>query len=177
MVSNFPLKLAWPPVSIKNFSADKYPSAPIVKSPFAAKAEAETLVPENREERTTEGGLRVKEIQEKLKNFISPLRSLGIRVSFFIEQDIEQINATNKVGADIVELHTGHFCELFEREKKKNYMDCLEKIEKASKHADFLDLEVHAGHGLTVDSVALVSQIAEIKELNIGHSIISDSIS
>jgi len=141
------------------------------------KPNAVCLVPENREERTTEGGLRVKEIQEKLKNFISPLKSLGIRVSFFIEPDIEQINAANKVGADIIELHTGPFCELFEKKKKKDYMNYLEKIEKASKHADSLSLEVHAGHGLTVGSVSLISRIAEIKELNIGHSIISDSIS
>ena len=134
------------------------------------------LVPEKREERTTEGGLKVKENQDNLKSFISPLKSAGIRISLFVEPDMMQIKAAKEVGADIVELHTGHFCNLFEKSLEKEYTNYFKKLEDASKYASNLGLEVHAGHGLTVNSVKHLRQIPEIKELNIGHAIISDSI-
>ncbi len=134
------------------------------------------LVPEKREERTTEGGLKVKENHNNLKRFIFPIKSQGIRISLFIEPDMKQIKAAEEVGADIVELHTGHFCDLFEKSMIKEYKNYLRKLEEASKYASSLGLEVHAGHGLTVNSVKYLREIPEIKELNIGHSIISDSI-
>ena len=87
-----------------------------------------------------------------------------------------QIKAAKEVGADIVELHTGHFCDLFEKSMVKEYTNYLKKLEDASKYASYLGLEVHAGHGLTVNSVKHLRELPQIRELNIGHSIISDSI-
>ncbi len=133
------------------------------------------LVPEKREERTTEGGLDVANSISRLKAFIDPLKRNNIRVSLFIEPNEEQIDAANVIGADIVELHTGHFCDLYEK-KDKEYTKVIKTLEQAANYAFNLGLEVHAGHGLTVESVKHISKIPEIKELNIGHSIISDSI-
>ena len=133
------------------------------------------LVPEKREERTTEGGLNVCNSISTLRSFIDPIKRRNIRVSLFIEPSEEQIYAAKSIGADIVELHTGHFCDLYEK-KDKDYIKVTKTLEKAAKYANKLGLEVHAGHGLTTRSVSYISKIAEIKELNIGHSIISDSI-
>ena len=133
------------------------------------------LVPEKREERTTEGGLNVCNSISKLRSFIEPLKRKSIRVSLFIEPSEEQIDAAKNIGADIIELHTGQYCDLFEK-KNERYIALIKVLEKAAKYAHKLGLEVHAGHGLTVDSVGHISKIPEIKELNIGHAIISDSI-
>ncbi len=133
------------------------------------------LVPEKREERTTEGGLDVCMSISKLRSFIEPIKRKGIRVSLFIEPDEAQINAAELIGADIVELHTGRFCELYEKQSVE-HIDVFEAIQKASKYSDKMGLEVHAGHGLTTSSARLIAKIPEIKELNIGHAIISDSI-
>ena len=133
------------------------------------------LVPEKREERTTEGGLNVSKSISKLTSFIEPIKQKNIRVSLFIEPCEKQIDAAKRIGADIIELHTGQFCELFEK-KDEGYIEATKVLEKAAKYAHTLGLEVHAGHGLTVDSVGHISKITEIKELNIGHAIISDSI-
>ena len=133
------------------------------------------LVPEKREERTTEGGLDVCKSINRLRSFLEPIKEKNIRVSLFIEPREEQIDAAKTIGADIIELHTGHFCDLYEK-KDENYMEALRALEKATSYAHKLGLEVHAGHGLTTESVGLVSKIPEMKELNIGHAIISDSI-
>ena len=133
------------------------------------------LVPEKREERTTEGGLDVCKKISSLKSFIAPIKQKDIRVSLFIEPSEQQIDAAKSIGADIIELHTGYFCELYEK-NDKNYIEVIKTIEKAAKYASKLGLEVHAGHGLTTGSVGYISKIREIKELNIGHAIISDSI-
>ena len=133
------------------------------------------LVPEKREERTTEGGLNVLKSIPKLKSFIEPLKKNDIRISLFIEPSEEQIDAAKSVGADIIELHTGHFCDLFEK-KDEEYINVIKTLEKAASYAHKLGLEVHAGHGLTTSSVGHLSKIPELKELNIGHAIISDSI-
>ena len=133
------------------------------------------LVPEKREERTTEGGLNVFENISRLKTFIEPIKQKNIRVSLFIEPSEQQIDAAKSIGADIIELHTGHFCDLFEK-KDKNHIEAIKTLEKAASYAFKLGLEVHAGHGLTTGSVGYISKIPEIKELNIGHSIVSDSI-
>ena len=133
------------------------------------------LVPEKREERTTEGGFNVSDSISKLRSFIKPIKQKNIRVSLFIEPCEKQISAAKRIGADIIELHTGQFCELFEK-KDEGHIEVIEVLEKAAKYAHQLGLEVHAGHGLTVDSVGHISKIPEIKELNIGHAIISDSI-
>ena len=133
------------------------------------------LVPEKREERTTEGGLDVCKKITSLRSFIEPIKQKDIRVSLFIEPSKQQIDAAKSVGADIIELHTGYFCDLYEK-NDKNYIEVIKTIEKAAKYAFKLGLEVHAGHGLTTGSVGYISKIHQIKELNIGHAIISDSI-
>ncbi len=133
------------------------------------------LVPEKREERTTEGGLDINKSIARLRSFLEPIKDRNIRISLFIEPSEEQIDAAKIIGADIIELHTGNFCDLFEKQDE-NYIKALKNLEKAASYADKLDLEVHAGHGLTTRSVGLVSRIPEMKELNIGHAIISDSI-
>ena len=133
------------------------------------------LVPEKREERTTEGGLDVLSSIPRLRSFIEPIKKKDIRVSLFIEPSEEQIDAAKIIGADIIELHTGHFCDLFEK-KDQGYIKVIKTLEKAASYAHKLGLEVHAGHGLTTSSVGHISKIRQIKEFNIGHSIISDSI-
>ncbi len=133
------------------------------------------LVPEKREERTTEGGLDICKSTSSLRSFLEPIKRRNIRVSLFIEPIEEQIHAAKTIGADIIELHTGHFCELYEK-KDENYTEAFKILEKAASYAYKLGLEVHAGHGLTTGSVELVSKIPEMTELNIGHAIISDSI-
>jgi pyridoxine 5-phosphate synthase len=133
------------------------------------------LVPEKREERTTEGGLDVLSSIPRLRSFIEPIKKKDIRVSLFIEPSEEQIDAAKIIGADIIELHTGHFCDLFEK-KDQEYIKVIKTLEKAASYAHKLGLEVHAGHGLTTSSVGHISKIRQIKEFNIGHSIISDSI-
>ena len=133
------------------------------------------LVPEKREERTTEGGLEVCKNISRLRSFLKPIKAKNIRVSLFIEPGEEQIDAAKTIGADIIELHTGHFCDLYE-ENDASYKESLKILEKAASYAYKLGLEVHAGHGLTTGSVGLVSKIPEMRELNIGHAIISDSI-
>ena len=133
------------------------------------------LVPEKREERTTEGGLDVCKKISNLRSFIEPIKQKDIRVSLFIEPSEQQIDAAKSIGADIIELHTGYFCDLYEK-NDKNYIEVIKTIDKAAKYAFKLGLEVHAGHGLTTRSVGYISKIRQIKELNIGHAIISDSI-
>ena len=133
------------------------------------------LVPEKREERTTEGGLDVLKSIPRLRSFIEPIKRKDIRVSLFIEPSEEQIDAAKIIGADIIELHTGHFCDLFEK-KDEGYIKVIKTLENAASYAHKLGLEVHAGHGLTTNSVGHISKILQIKEFNIGHAIISDSI-
>jgi len=133
------------------------------------------LVPEKREERTTEGGLDVLKSIPRLRSFIEPIKRKDIRVSLFIEPSEEQIDAAKIIGADIIELHTGYFCDLFEK-KDEGYIKVIKTLENAASYAHKLGLEVHAGHGLTTNSVGHISKILQIKEFNIGHAIISDSI-
>ena len=130
------------------------------------------IVPENRTEVTTEGGLLVAGQENKLTPFIQQLKDNNIRVSLFIDPRDNEIEAAGNVGADIVEFHTGGYCDasLLNRDKK------LDDLIVASKRADKLGIEVHAGHGLSFDNVAPVSAIAEIKELNIGHFIIGEAV-
>ena len=132
------------------------------------------IVPEKRKEITTEGGLHVIKNKNILKKIISSLKKNKIRVSLFIEPKIRDIKISHKLGVDCVELHTGKFCNLFNKRKKifNNYKG----IENSAKYAKKLGLEVHAGHGLTYESAYKISRIKEISEFNFGHFIISESI-
>lgn len=133
------------------------------------------LVPERREERTTEGGLDVIGGGRRLKRVVAALKGAGIRVSLFIEPDPDTIAASADVGADIVELHTGRYCELA-LESSKAIAAEIKRLTKAAHAADAAGLEVHAGHGLTYNTVAAVAAMPEIVELNIGHFLIGEAI-
>ena len=131
------------------------------------------IVPERRQEVTTEGGLDVAGQKEYLKEFIKPLKEAGILVSMFIDADLAQVEASAYIGADYIEMHTGCFSNAFE---KGEYKTELEKLKKAAKHAQDLGLKVNAGHGLNYENVYLMKEIDGLCELNLGHSIISRAV-
>ena len=137
------------------------------------KPEMVTLVPEKREELTTEGGLDVISHADTLSAAIARLREGGIVVSLFIDPEISQIKAAAKVGADVVELHTGEYADATDAEEA---IAQLERIRNGAILADKLGLGVSAGHGLTYQNVAEIAAIEQIEELNIGHSIISRAV-
>ena len=140
------------------------------------KPHAVCIVPEKREERTTEGGLDVARDENRLAHFIAPLRDAGCRVSIFIAADSSQIEAANRIGAEVVELHTGGYCDAhFDGDLDARDRE-LHAMRDMATMAHSLGLEVHAGHGLTFDTVAPVAQIPEMRELNIGHFLIGESI-
>ena len=134
------------------------------------------LVPERRQELTTEGGLDVAGQMAALKPFVARLQEAGIRVSLFVDADPRQIEAAGTVGADIVELHTGTYCEASFAGHTKAVREELDRLALAAAQADSIGLEVHAGHGLTFDTVAPVAQMPEVVELNIGHFLIGEAI-
>ncbi|HMJ20163.1 MAG TPA: pyridoxine 5'-phosphate synthase [Gemmatimonadaceae bacterium] len=129
-----------------------------------------TLVPERREEITTEGGLDITSDPARIRNAIEALTDVGIRVSLFIDPTRSAVEQSKKLGVPAVELHTGSYSH---RSDSKDTIDALR--ESAQRGAD-LGLAIHAGHGLTVRNVAPVAAIPEIEELNIGHSIVSRSV-
>ncbi len=132
-----------------------------------------TLVPEKREEITTEGGLDVAGSLERLKPFISSLESSGIRVSLFIDPEPTQIKASAKSGATFIEIHTGAYANA---KDKKEIDEKLEEIKEAVKLAKKLGLKVNAGHGLTYNNVSKIAGIEGIEELNIGHNIVARAV-
>jgi pyridoxine 5-phosphate synthase len=134
------------------------------------------LVPERREERTTEGGLNVAGGGARLRGVVDALKEAGIRVSLFIEPDATAVEASQRIGADIVELHTGAYCERALEGDTAGVGRELERIATAARLAAAVGLEVHAGHGLTFDTVAAVSRLPQIVELNIGHFLIGEAI-
>jgi pyridoxine 5-phosphate synthase len=134
------------------------------------------LVPEKREERTTEGGLDVASDQNRLTDYITPLREAGIRVSMFVGHDPRQIEASARIGAAVVELHTGHYCDLHAEGKLTESHAELTALQQAAALAHDLGLEVHAGHGLTYDNVMPVAAFPQVMELNIGHFLIGEAI-
>ena len=140
------------------------------------KPHAVCIVPEKREELTTEGGLEVARQENRLAHFIKPLRDAGCRVSIFIAADRAQIEAAARIRAEVVELHTGAYCD-FHAEGRFDERDAeLERLREMSAFAHSLGLEVHAGHGLTYDTVAPVAAFPEVMELNIGHFLIGEAI-
>lgn len=140
------------------------------------KPHAVCIVPEKREELTTEGGLDVARDENRLAQFIAPIRDAGCRVSIFVAADMRQIDAAAKIGAEIVELHAGAYCDLFAEGHFDQSAVELEKLREMSTHAHGLGLEVHAGHGFTYETVKPVAEFPEVMELNIGHFIIGEAI-
>lgn len=134
------------------------------------------LVPEKREERTTEGGLDVRGGGDFLRSVVERLKGRGIRVSLFVEADMAVIDACAEIGADIVELHTGRYCEFALEDDAEGLSGELKRIESAARHAHAAGLEVHAGHGLTFNTVKPIARIPEMMELNIGHFLVSEAI-
>ncbi len=132
------------------------------------------IVPEKRKEITTEGGLNLKFNKNFLKEIIYKLKKNNTRVSLFIEPSLKDIKESKILNADCVELHTGKYCNLVN--KNKNYKIELKKIRNAAILGNRLGLEVHAGHGLTYKSAKILSKIPGIKEFNIGHFLIGESI-
>ena len=132
------------------------------------------IVPEKRQEITTEGGLNLNFNRNFLKTVINKLKKNKSRVSLFIEPSLKDIKLSKKINADCVEIHTGKFCRLVN--ENKVYTNELKKIKNAVKLGNQLGLEVHAGHGLTYKSAKILSKIKGIKEFNIGHFLIGESI-
>jgi len=131
------------------------------------------IVPEKRQELTTEGGLDVVSQFERALAFISPLKKAGITVSLFIDPDVKQVQSSFDSGAEFIELHTGAFAEAFGTDEEEIE---FEKLKKAAEFAQSLGLKVNAGHGLNYKNVYRMKEIPNLVELNIGHSIISRAI-
>jgi pyridoxine 5-phosphate synthase len=131
-----------------------------------------TLVPERREERTTEGGLDVLAGRARIEAMAGALASAGIKLSLFIAPDPRQVDASHELGAAQVELHTGEYCNTRGAQRARH----LEALRRAAAHAHARELEVAAGHGLTRHNLIAICEIPEIVELNIGHALISDAV-
>jgi pyridoxine 5-phosphate synthase len=132
------------------------------------------IVPEKREEVTTEGGLNLNYKKNFLKKCILQLKNNGSRVSLFIEPKNQDVKIAKELQVDCIELHTGKICNLINN--KKNYLVEFKRIKNAVNFATNLGLEVHAGHGLTYNSAKIISKIKKIKEFNIGHFLVGESI-
>lgn len=137
---------------------------------------AACIVPEKREERTTEGGLDVAGGHNHLKPLIGELNDAGIRVSLFIEPDARQLDAARELAAPVVELHTGAYCEAALAGDDDARRMHLKRIDDAVRHGASIGLEVHAGHGLTFDTVADIARMPDVAELNIGHFLIGEAV-
>ena len=146
----------------------------IVKNALKIKPNYICIVPENRKEVTTEGGLNLDKNQKKLKNIIQIFKQAKIRTSLFVNPTIRDIKLSKDLNTDCVEIHTGRLSNLVK--SKKNYYTELNRIKKSSVLAKKLNIEVHAGHGLDYQTTKILSKINEIQEFNIGHFIIGESI-
>ncbi len=133
---------------------------------------AACIVPERRQERTTEGGLDVAGAMDRLGPFVDALGKAGTRVSFFVEPEQAQLDAARALAAPVVELHTGAYCNARGSDREGE----LERLIAAARHAAEIGLECHAGHGLTYDTVGPVAAIPEVVELNIGHFLVGEAI-
>ena len=146
----------------------------IVKNALKIKPNYICIVPENRKEVTTEGGLNLDKNKKKLKNIIKIFKQAKIRTSLFVNPSIRDIKLSNDLNVDCVEIHTGRLSNLVK--SKKNYNAELNRIKKSSLLAKKLNIDVHAGHGLDYQTTKILSKINEIQEFNIGHFIIGESI-
>lgn len=137
------------------------------------------LVPEKRQELTTEGGLDVAAQISALKTYIAPLKQAGIRISLFIDANIQQLQSAAEVGADIIELHTGQYAEHFLQHSEHGLQHSnahLQRIKTAAQQSQTLGLECHAGHGLNFENTGSIAAIPEMRELNIGHFLVGEAL-
>ncbi len=162
--------------SIKNLPVNLEVStnSKIIKQAIKIKPNFICIVPENRKEVTTEGGLNLAKNKNKIKKIIKKFKRINIRTSLFINPSINDVNISKNIGADCIEIHTGRLSNLIK--SGKNFSKELNRIKKCSSHAFKIGIEVHAGHGLDYKSTKFLSKIKEIKEFNIGHFIIGESI-
>ncbi len=155
------------PLNLEMAATDEMLGIALRHRPHAA-----CIVPERREERTTEGGLDAAGQHNVLAPLVAQLRGVHIRVSLFIEPDRRQIDAAKRLGAPVVELHTGRYCHL----DGAAQADELARLADAAAYASGLGIEVHAGHGLSFDNVTAVAAIPQVVELNIGHFLVGEAI-
>lgn len=159
------------PLNFEMAATDEMQAIALRTRPYAV-----CLVPEKRQERTTEGGLDVAGDQARLRDYIAPLRDAGARVSLFIGHEPAQIEAAAAIGAAVVELHTGHYCDLHAAGDFAGRDAELAALQNGAALAADLGLEVHAGHGLSFETVAPIAAIPSVMELNIGHFLISEAV-
>ncbi len=150
------------------------PTKEMLKIALKLKPNFVCLVPEKRKEITTEGGLNIKKNKKKLLFIINKLNEKGIRTSLFINSNYKDILLAKKLGTNCIEIHTGNISNLIK--KNKNYSIELKKIEKCTKLANSIGLEVHAGHGIDYRTIKILRKNKYIEEFNIGHFIIGESI-
>lgn len=131
------------------------------------------LVPEKREELTTEGGLDVIRFEDSITEACARLAEQDIKVSLFIDADLKQIDAAKRTGAPVIEIHTGHYADAEDRSERQQQ---LNDIVVACEHADNIGLQVNAGHGLNRQNIHDIACLSQLRELNIGHAIIADSV-
>ena len=146
----------------------------IIKKALQIKPNFICIVPENRREITTEGGLDLRSNKNKLEKIIQKFKKKKVRTSLFINPKLSDIKISNQLETDCIELHTGKLANLIKT--KKNFLNEFDRIKKCSLLADKLGLEVHAGHGLDYKTTKILTNIREIKEFNIGHFIIGESV-
>jgi len=146
----------------------------IVKIALKLKPDFVCIVPENRKEITTEGGLNLKKNKYKIKKIISKFANKNIRTSLFINPSLSDIKIAKELKTDCIEIHTGHLANLVK--SKKNFSKEFQRIKKSSKLANNLGIEVHAGHGLDYKTTKILTKINEIQEFNIGHYLIGESV-
>ena len=156
------------PVNLEIAATTEMQSICLDVKPFAC-----CIVPEKRKELTTEGGLDVKNQMKKLEKFLNPILKEGIRTALFIDPEEKQLEAVNELGIKVIEIHTGNYAKSFIQGKYKND---IEKIQNIVNIATSLGIECHAGHGLDFKNVAQISKIPNIVELNVGYSIICESL-
>jgi pyridoxine 5-phosphate synthase len=159
------------PLNLEMAATDEMLAIALRHRPHAA-----CIVPERREERTTEGGLDAAGGHNHLQRFVTGLGEARIRVSLFIEPDPRQLDAAKRLGAPVVELHAGAYCEAAIANEAQAASRHLARLQEAARYGSSLGLEVHAGHGLTYRTVKPVAAIPELAELNIGHFLIGEAI-
>ena len=162
--------------SIKNLlvNLEVSTNTKIIETAIRIKPDFICIVPENRKEITTEGGLNLLKNKKKIKKIVSKFKKKKIRTSLFINPSIKDIDISNDIKTDCIEIHTGKLANLVKSGKR--FTTELDKIKKCSVYADKLGIEVHAGHGLDYKTTKLLLKIDEIKEFNIGHFLIGESI-
>ena len=159
------------PINLEMAATDEMLAIALDYGPHAA-----CIVPEKRQERTTEGGLDVARLHNQVAPFVTALREKNIRVSLFIEPNKVQVAVAEALGAPVVELHTGKFVELVNKGDTDGAKEELNNIREAAEDGHARGLEIHAGHGLTYETVRPVAAIPSVRELNIGHFIMGEAL-